>query len=238
MDTPAFTPETLHSSLGSSSTQPPQKPGNTNNNGMAFSNMDFFANALRPLSPPESPFNFNAAFSNSKPPSRTSTAPASPHLDLPKPVKRASPNLKLQARARSVQPQKKTEVNPYFPSIAEQQRSERWMRDAARLPQGSPPSTSEAPLEAPRPSSRERASSDGALTLKLDLSSAQRRRALKICTFAQRGGGLPASPESLPESSSGQKVAEEYSRNMAQHLQEKMRRRSVRPTPWGKDFEW
>jgi hypothetical protein len=49
---------------------------------------------------------------------------------------------------------------------------------------------------------------------------------------------LPPSPESLvPE---GEMAGmEEYRRTMAAHLRERMRRRSVRPQPWGKDgFEW
>lgn len=74
----------------------------------------------------------------------------------------------------------------------------------------------------------------------LDLSFVRRRRALGLC--ASGGAHVPASPESMDEGRTGKGEGEgAYRRGMVEHLAERMKRRNVRPEPWGRDesrFEW
>ncbi|KAF2444285.1 hypothetical protein P171DRAFT_30040 [Karstenula rhodostoma CBS 690.94] len=288
MDTPAITPEILASSSSSSSTKPsesaapaqsqahlhlhshshilpqtqlqPQKQATT-------TTMDsyFFANALRPLSPPESPFAFDAAFSAKPTSLPTSTAPASPHFDLPAlvrptamaaaaaaaarlPTPKSSKTKRERGWAKAVLKSTAGAENPYFPSIAEQERAERWARDAARLPQASPPVDTvggAGPLDplshanvagpsASSPSTADEAEHGGGF--KLHLSDVRRRRALALCTSG--GAQVPASPESMASGRS-REGEEAYRRGMAAHVAERIKRRNVRPEPWGRDgFEW
>ena len=252
MDTPALTPETLaESSLGSPPTHAQTKPFEVPSSlhiTMALENTSFFTTTTTttttattttttaPLSPPESPFNFGAAF---KPTARPTIvpAPASPQFQLPvRPRRKAtSPEERPQTRcwSRTVQPKSKAQDNPYFPSIAEQERAERWKKDSARLPQPSPPLV---PREHTPPTDDEvdsalpRGEELDAAQAELDwsLSPMERKRAMKIKLPETKPDEFPGSPESLPSSSAPQAVqysADEYRRAMAKHLEEAMKRR-------------
>ncbi|KAK7180708.1 hypothetical protein DPSP01_013736 [Paraphaeosphaeria sporulosa] len=256
-------------------TQQPKTQGTT-----TMDSTFFFGKSLRPLSPPESPFAFDAAFSakpqQTSPPSSTgglqTSAPASPHFTLPALVrptylslaKPPTPNLSTartkreRGWAKAVVPQR-TADNPYFPSIAEQERAEKWVRDQARftLPEPSPPAMVEHsgvvggadPFSHANSASSASASSGATASspgeksgprFKLDLGDVRRRRALRVCAE------VPASPESLENGIAGRASEDEeaYKKQMAKHLAERIRRRSVRPEPWGRRdgeegrFEW
>ncbi|KAF9731652.1 hypothetical protein PMIN04_006656 [Paraphaeosphaeria minitans] len=183
MDTPAITPEILAQHSNSASTgsetvaaapqsQPQSRQAHPHphphflphqpkiRGTPAMDSNFFFAKSLRPLSPPESPFAFDAAFS-AKPhhtPSSSSSSTAAlqtsrPHVRLPAldgPTALAKPltstpkpnppttitttttrTKRERGWAKAVVPQR-TPDNPYFPSTAEQQRAEQWARDQQR----------------------------------------------------------------------------------------------------------
>ena len=242
MDTPALTPETLaESSLESPPTHPPTTPFEVPSSlpsAMALQHTSFFTNSkpAAPLSPPESPFNFGAAFKPSARPTLV-PAPASPQFQLPvRPRRKAkSPEEKTQPRTRARDVQRAGKENPYFPSIAEQERAERWKKDEARLPLPSPVLV---PREHTPPTDDDEAESAASLggepleavkaEMDWSLSPMERKRAMKIKLPEKKVDEFPGSPESLPASSSSlatQMSAEEYRRTMARHLEEGMRRR-------------
>ncbi|KAJ4300749.1 hypothetical protein N0V90_002837 [Kalmusia sp. IMI 367209] len=183
----------------------------------------FFAKSLRPLSPPESPFHFDAAFK--KPLSAVEPAPASPHFELPALVKRkaASPvHAKAPAQTKAhAQPKKgargtqdTSNDNPYFPSIAEQERQER-LRLRGWMPEPSPPAEPEAEFAPTNYEAPQNADMSAPL---------ERRRPLKISLPARRQD-WPASPASMESASGsgsegcGSVSVEEYRKGMKDYLE-------------------
>lgn len=248
MDTPALTPETLVVSSLEPAHQPihSSKPSPSFHTTMEHST--FFTQSVAPLSPPESPFNFGAAF---KPAQITTVpAPASPHFELPARCKRKieSPTQKPQPSIRARSVARKAQNNPYFPSVEEQERRERWNKDAARLPQPSPPL---APQEHTPPTDDDEAlpalqadANTPVPDMDWSLSPVERKRALKIRLPERKAEEFSASnPEALPPSSrtSSPLSAEEYRKAMASHLQGALRLREEEQTRRKKEenpFRW
>ncbi|KAF1973431.1 hypothetical protein BU23DRAFT_129916 [Bimuria novae-zelandiae CBS 107.79] len=215
MDTPALTPETISvaSSLASPSPPAPLQTKPT-----------------RTKSPPFTmAFNTSGFFSKSK-----NAPPLSPHFDIPTRGTRrdsVSPRKDKPQREPSPRARKMQEDNPYFPSIADQERAERWKRDAAWLPQPSPPlaaqestpPTDEEELSGLKLAPRE--DEDAAARLNdLSLSPMERRRTMRITlpVWDKMPAGAEARgcSESMPPES-----AEAYRRGMKSHLEEVIQRR-------------
>ena len=252
MDTPALTPETLV--VSSLEPQPAHQPAHHSKPSPSFhttmEHSTFFTQTMAPLSPPESPFNFGAAF---KPTQTTIVpAPASPHFELPARCKRkleSSPPQKPQPRNVA----RRAQNNPYFPSIEEQERRERWNRDAARLPQPSPPL---APQEHTPPTEDEAIpaleadvatpASGPVPETDHSLSPLERKRALKIRLPERKAGEFSASQEAegVPPrvtQTTSPLSAEAYRRAMASHLGEALRLREEEQTRRTKEdnpFRW